>query len=80
MIFISFDGIILNIIESQYSGNVACVKVRDLLSESFKVLIGLKQGDHPSPVFFNIYMNDLCSDLLNSNNIDTPKITDLAVP
>ena len=25
-------------------------------------------------------MNDLCSDLLNSNNIDTPKISDLAVP
>ena len=40
----------------------------------------MKQGDPPSPFFFNIYMNDPCSDLLNSNNIDTPKISDLAVP
>ena len=29
---------------------------------------------------FNIYMNDLCSDLLNSTNIDTPNISDLTVP
>ena len=43
------DGKILNVIESQYSGNVACVKVGNLLSESFKVLIGVKQGDPPSP-------------------------------
>ena len=60
--------------------NVACVKVGNVLSESFKVLIGVKHGDPPSPFFFNIYMNDLCSDLLNSNNIYTPKISDLAVP
>ena len=70
----------LNVIETQYSGNVASVKVGDLISESYKVLTGVKQGDPPSPFFFNIYMNDLCSDLLNSNNIDTPKISDLAVP
>ena len=74
------DGKISNVIEGQYSGNVTCVKVGDLLSESFKVLIGVKQGDPPSPFFFNIYMNDLCSDLLNSNNIDNPKISDLASP
>ena len=74
------DGKILNVIESQYSGNVACVKVGNLLSESFKVFIGVKQGDPPSPFSFNIYMNDLRSDLLNSNNIDTPKISDFAVP
>ena len=45
------DGKILNVIESQYSGNVACVKVGNLLSESFKVLIRVKQGDPPSPFF-----------------------------
>ena len=44
------------------------------------MLIGVKQGDPPNPFFFNIYMNDLCSDLLDSNNIYTPKISDLAVP
>ena len=44
------------------------------------MLKGVKQGDPPSPFFFNIYMNDLCSDVLNSNNIDTPEISDLAVP
>ena len=49
------------------------------ISESFKLFIGIKQGDPPSPFFFNIYMNDLCSDLVNSNNIDTPKIFNLAV-
>ena len=74
------DGKILSVIKNQYLDNVACVKVGDFLSESFKVLIGVKQGDPPSPFFFNIYMNDLCSDLLNSNNIYTPKISDLAVP
>ena len=41
------DGKILNVIESQYLGNVACVKVGDFLSESFKMLIGVKQGDPP---------------------------------
>ena len=39
----------------------------------------MKQGDPPGPFFFNIYMNDLCSDLLNSNNIYNPQISDLAV-
>ena len=39
----------------------------------------MKQGDHPSPFFFNFYMNDLCSDLLNSNNNDAPKISNLEV-
>ena len=40
----------------------------------------MKQGDPPSPFFFNICMNDLCSDLLNNNNIDIPNISNLAVP
>ena len=48
------DGKILNVIESQYSGNVACIKVGDLLSESFKVLIGVKQGDPPG-LFSSIF-------------------------
>ena len=60
--------------------NVACVKAGNFLSESFKVLMRVKQGDPPSPFFFNIHMNDLCSDFLNTNNIYTTKISDLAVP
>ena len=43
------------------------------------MLTGVKQGDPPGPFLFNIYMNHLCSGLLNSNNIYTPKISDLAV-
>ena len=50
------------------------------LSESFNVLTGVKQRDYSSLFFFNIYMNDLCSELLNSNNINTSKISGLAVP
>ena len=48
------------------------------MSEAFDLLLGVKQGDPEtpsSPFFFNIYMNDLCYDLINSeNNSETPKI------
>ena len=55
------------------------LKLEIFYQNPLKVLIGVKQGDPPGPFSFNIYMNDLCSDLLNSNNIYTPKISALAV-
>ena len=49
-----------------YTDTTADVKINDYMSEAFDILLGVKQGDPPppSPFFFNIYMNDLCSDLI----------------
>ena len=50
------------------------------MSEAFDILLGVKQGDSPSPFFFNIYMTDLRSDLINSaNDSETPKLQEIFV-
>ena len=33
-----------------------------------KIILGVKQGDPPSPLFFNICMNGLCTELLKSSD------------
>ena len=59
---------ILNLLRSLYSDTTAHVKLGDAMSDAFEIMLGVKQGDPPSSRFFNIYMNDLCTDLLKSSD------------
>ena len=46
-----------------------------------KIMLGVKKGDPPSPLFFNIYMNDLCTELLkSSDNSNLIELGDCTVP
>ena len=73
MKFYGISGKILSLLSDLYKGTVGHVKINNLLSDPFIVSLGLKQGDPPSPFFFNLYMNDFCSELLQKSSIiDSP--------
>lgn len=48
-----------NIIKNMYSVSKSCIKIKDLITDSYNIKIGVKQGDNLSPNLFNIFMNDL---------------------
>ena len=54
----------LNIIKDLYSGTNGHVTVEEFMSDNFKISLGVKQGDPYGPFFFNIYMDELCTNLL----------------
>ena len=62
------EGKMLKVLHSLYTDTTAHVRINDHMSEAFDILLGVKQGDLPSPFFFKIYMNDVCSELINSAN------------
>ena len=75
------QGKMLNVIKSLYNNTTAQVKVSDQLSAPFEISLRVKQGDPPSPFFFNIYMNDLCTNIMeNEKDTDSPNIKDIKVP
>ena len=43
--------------------------------DNFNILLGVKQGDPASPFFFNIYMDELCANLLKIET-EAPIIND----
>ena len=53
---------------SLYTYTTAHVKLGDAISDAFEIMLGVRQGDPPSPLFFNIYMNDFCTELLKSSD------------
>ena len=52
-------------VRSIYNYNESCVKVNTLLSEWFKVSVGVRQGDNLSPTLFGIFINDLAIEIKN---------------
>ena len=52
-------------VRSIYNYNESCVKVNTLLSEWFKVSVGVRQGDNLSPTLFGIIINDLAIEMKN---------------
>ena len=75
------EGKMLNVLHSLYTDTTVHVKINNYMSEAFDILLGVKQGDPPSPFFFNIYMNDLSSDLINSaNDSETHKLQEIYLP
>ena len=73
MKFYGISGKILSLLSDLYKGTVGHLKIYNLLSDPFIVSLGLKQEDPSSPFFFNLYMNDLCPELLQKSSIiDSP--------
>ena len=60
-------GNLFNVIHSIYQNVKSCVKYNGTLSESFKLSIGLMQGEALSPILFSLYVNDLESAYTNSS-------------
>ena len=74
------EGKMLNIIKDLYSGTNGHVNtVGEFMSDTFKISLGVKQGDPPSPFFFNIYMDELCTNLIETET-EAPIINDNKVP
>ena len=76
------NGKILNVLRSLYlNTTTAHVKLGDAISDAIEIMLGVKQRDLPSPLFFNIYMNDLCTELLkSSDNSNMIELRDCTVP
>ena len=73
------EGKMLNIIKDLYSGTNGHVTVGEFMSDNFKISLGVKQGDPYGPFFFNIYMDELCTNLLEIET-EAPIINDQKVP
>jgi len=56
-------GKLYNCIKSIYQDSKACVSLNGHLTPSFFTNFGVKQGDGLSPTLFNLYLNDLVSEL-----------------
>ena len=63
----------LNIIEILYLNTNSNVTIGDFLSDNNEINLGVKQDDPPSPFFFSVYMDELCSDLIQIEQ-DAPTI------
>ena len=66
----------LNIVENLYLNTNCHVTVGGFISDNFEINLGVKQGDPTSPFFFNVYMDELCSDLIQME----PTINDIKIP
>ena len=69
-------GKMLNIVENLYLNTNGHVTVGDFILDNLDINLGVKQGDPPSPFFFNVYMDELCSDLIQME----PTINDIKIP
>lgn len=57
-----------NTIKSMYSVSKSCIKVNNVITDSYNIKIGVKQGDNLSPNLFNIFMNELPKYLKESDS------------
>ncbi len=46
-----------------YNHPMACVKVKDNITEWFDISSGVRQGDSLSPTLFGLFINDLISEV-----------------
>jgi hypothetical protein len=52
------SGRILKVVRNMYHNAKSCVKLDNVLSESFLCNIGVRQGENLSPLLFSLYLND----------------------
>ena len=63
----NIDGKIFKVIKSLYKNTVSTVKINDYITEYFDVLYGVKQGDNLSPTPFNLFINNIASQIKESH-------------
>ena len=60
-------GRLFSVLSTIYSSSNAQIRVNGLLTESFGVASGVRQGDILSPILFSMYLNDLASGIKDLN-------------
>ena len=68
----------VKLLKSMYSQINTCIQLPQGISETFRSLVGLKQGCNLSPLLFNLYINDFV-DRLNVAHSDAPLLNNLQV-
>ena len=48
-----------NIVKNMYNTSTSCIRLKNGVTDSFPVSVGVKQGDNLSPNLFKIFINDL---------------------
>jgi hypothetical protein len=57
------NGNVYKIIKSIYQETTCCIKINDMLTNWFETESGVLQGDTLSPTLFNVFINDLVSEV-----------------
>ena len=57
-----------NIVKSMYGTSTSCIRLKNGVTDSFPVHVGVKQGDNLSPNLFKIFINDLPSYVQNTQD------------
>ena len=64
LIRLGIGGKFFNVIRNMYKGIVSCVSLSGVISKSFTVHQGVRQGENLSPLLFALYVDDLESYLI----------------
>ncbi|XP_048584056.1 uncharacterized protein LOC125563170 [Nematostella vectensis] len=62
------SGNFYEVLRSMYSNDISCGKIGDSISESFRCMVGVKQGCMLSPTLFNLFLSDLPDTLAKSSS------------
>ena len=66
-LIIAINRKIYNNIKRLYQNTTSCIKLNSINTELFNVKNDVRQGDSLSPTLFNVYVNDLVSELNSLN-------------
>ena len=58
---------VVRVLLNWYINSSACVKMQGLLTDYISINSGVKQGGILSPVFYNIYVDDLMKELIHAS-------------
>lgn len=78
LLTLGLKGHIYENIKCIYHEAICCINVNNMLTDWFKTDSGVKQGDTLSPTLFNIFINDLVTDVKSLNlgiDIDGCKVS-----
>ena len=76
---IGIKGKVFEVIKSMYENSVASITMNGKVSESFKTLVGVQQGDILSPLLFNIFINDLPGEIESVTNENELKLSNTSI-